>query len=137
MNKWQIVRLASALLVATFGASAATATSQKKNTWSDAYGGANKSFDTHLLAMRAEIAPRFQTFNFKDTETGRTMQYNLFVPKNYDPRKSYPLVLFMADASTTGKGAAAPLMQGYGGIIWASKAEQSKHPSFVLVPAFE
>ena len=43
------------------------------------------------------------------------MTYNLYIPEDYDQRKSYPLVLFMADASTTGKGAEAPLKQGYGG----------------------
>ncbi|MZI94229.1 pyrroline-5-carboxylate reductase [Vibrio sp. CAIM 722] len=106
------------------------------SNWDSSYGGVNKSYDTNLLKMREEIAPRFQTLTFADSKTGKSMTYNLYVPKNYDPDKSYPLVLFMADASTTGKGAKSPLMQGYGGIIWASSESQAKHPSFVLVPAF-
>ena len=30
------------------------------------------------------------------TQTGKTMEYNLFVPEGYDGTASYPLVLFMA-----------------------------------------
>lgn len=105
--------------------------------WTNAYGGADKSHDTALLKLRHEIAPRFQVFTFDDSATGRTMTYNLFVPKDYDPAKRYPLVLFMADASTVGKGTIAPLMQGYGGIIWATDESQAEHPCIVLVPAYD
>lgn len=86
--------------------------------------------------MRAEIAPQFKTLSFQDKVTGKTMMYNLYIPKNYDPSKRYPLVQFIADASTVSKGAIAPLMQGYGGIIWATEQSQAQNPSFVLVPAF-
>ncbi len=109
----------------------------KQSLWTGEYGGADKSYDTHLLALREEIAPRFQQITFEDKETGRTMHYNLFIPKNYDPNQQYPLVLFMADASTVGKGVLAPLKQGYGGIIWATDESQAENPSFVLVPSFE
>lgn len=108
----------------------------KMLTWDDSYGGANKAYDTELLKLRAEIAPKFQTFEFNDALTGRKMTYNLFIPKNYDKNKSYPLVQFIADASTVGKGAEAPLKQGYGGIIWATDESQAENPSFVLVPSF-
>lgn len=104
--------------------------------WDDAYGGADKAYDTGLLELREEIAPKFRTFEFKDGVTGRAMTYNLFIPKDYDETKSYPLVQFIADASTVGKGAEAPLKQGYGGIIWATDESQAENPSFVLVPSF-
>ncbi len=106
------------------------------SVWTGEYGGADKSYDTKLLTLREEIAPKFQTLKFNDEITGRNMTYNLFIPKNYDPQKLYPLVLFMADGSTTGKGAMAPLKQGYGGIIWATNESQAEHPSFILIPAF-
>ena len=64
------------------------------------------------------------------------MQYNLYTPKNLEPGRKYPLVMFIADASTAGKGVKAPLMQGYGGIIWATDEAQAKHPAFVLVPSY-
>ncbi|QES88288.1 carboxylesterase family protein [Rhizosphaericola mali] len=93
-------------------------------------------YDKYLLKLRAAIAPKFKTLQFKDAVTGKTMTYNLFIPKYYDKKKSYPLVQFIADASTVGKGAKAPLMQGYGGIIWATEESQKANPSFVLVTAF-
>ncbi|NBP67143.1 MAG: pyrroline-5-carboxylate reductase [Cytophagia bacterium] len=110
--------------------------SNTQSTWDNSYGGVDKSYDTNLLNLREVIAPRFQTLEFKDKETGKTMTYNLYVPENYDKSKSYPLVQFIADASTVGKGAKAPLMQGYGGIIWATNESQNANPCFVLVPAF-
>ena len=73
---------------------------------------------------------------FKDLQTGKEMQYNLYTPKNLEPGRKYPLVMFIADASTAGKGVKAPLMQGYGGIIWATDEAQAKHPAFVLVPSY-
>ncbi|WP_439239150.1 alpha/beta hydrolase-fold protein [Lonepinella sp. BR2919] len=100
------------------------------------YGGADKSYDTTLPVLREQIAPRFQVLKFTDEATGKTLEYNLYTPKNYNPKKSYPLVMFIADASTAGKGTAAPLKQGYGGIIWATDESQAKNPAFVLVPAF-
>lgn len=64
------------------------------------------------------------------------MAYNLYTPKNLVAGQKYPLLMFIADASTVGKGVKAPLMQGYGGIIWATDEAQAKHPAFVLVLAF-
>jgi predicted peptidase len=99
-------------------------------------GQVNKSSDTVLQAMISAVAGKFRQFTYTDTQTGKTLPYNLYVPANYDPSKSYPLVLFMPDASVNGKETTAPLTQGYGAIIWATDAEQAKHPSFVLVPEY-
>lgn len=106
------------------------------STWDLQYGGADKSYDSNLLKMRDEIAPKFQTFDYTD-KNGVKMEYNLYTPKNIDPNKKYPLVMFIADASTAGKGVKAPLMQGYGGIIWATDESQAKNPAFVLVPGYD
>ncbi len=111
-------------------------TKTTSTTWDNSYGGVDKSYDTELLKLRDEFAPKFKTLEFKDATTGKTMTYNLFVPKDYDKTKTYPIVQFIADASTVGKGVKAPLMQGYGGIIWATDESQTKNPSFVLVPSF-
>jgi len=96
----------------------------------------DKSNDTELKALLAETVGKFVQREYKDTETGKAMQYNLFIPEDYDKSKQYPLVLFIADASTVGKDIKVPLTQGYGGVIWASAKDQSKHPSFVLVPQY-
>lgn len=113
-----------------------TSANTNQTTWDKAFGGVDKAYDTELLKLRDEVAPKFQTLEFKDSITGKTMSYNLFTPKNYDKNKIYPLVQFIADASTVGKGAIAPLKQGYGGIIWATDESQAENPCFVLVPSF-
>lgn len=105
------------------------------STWSSQYGGADKSHDTHLMTLREQIAPRFQTFDY--IHNGVRISYNLYIPQNLDPNQKYPLVMFIADASTAGKGVQAPLMQGYGGIIWATDESQARNPAFVLVPAYD
>ncbi|ULQ58877.1 prolyl oligopeptidase family serine peptidase [Brucepastera parasyntrophica] len=115
---------------------ATSKTTQQTDSWDTSYGGADKSFDTGLLELRAQIAPKFKAFEFHDTVTGRTLAYNLFIPEDYDENLNYPLVLFLHDASCVGKGVEAPLMQGYGAIIWATDESQSENPSFVLAPAY-
>ena len=96
----------------------------------------NKDTDSVYAALKNETFDKFEQFIYEDAETGKTMQYNLFVPDAYDGKQSYPLVLFMADASTAGKEVTAPLTQGYGALEFASDRDQQKHPSFVLVPQY-
>jgi predicted peptidase len=60
--------------------------------------------------------------------------YNLFVPKDHDEKKLYPLVMFIADASANSDDPLLPLVQGAGGVIWAAPEEQAKHPCLVLAP---
>ena len=73
---------------------------------------------------RRDRTPFPYTQIFVDPETGVSMDYNLFIPVNYDSSKRYPFVLFMMDASTAGKGVVTPLKEGYGGIIWATEESQ-------------
>jgi predicted peptidase len=99
-------------------------------------GQTDKSSDAQLQAMIAEIAPKFQLLTYEDAETGTTLQYQLYVPEDYNESESYPLIQFIPDSSVVGRGADAVLTQGWGGLIWATEEEQSKHPAFVVVPVF-
>ena len=99
-------------------------------------GTIDKTSDTELQETISEVLEKFQVFTYEDTETGKSLDYNLFIPEEYDPSQSYPLVLFIPDSSLVSKGTEAALTQGYGGIIWATEAEQLKHQSFVLVPSY-
>ena len=96
----------------------------------------DKDGDSTFVALKNETLGKFRQFTFTDAETGKTMEYNLLVPDGYDGTRSYPLVLFMADASTVGKEVTAPLTQGYGALEFASDRDQQRHPSFVLVPQY-
>ena len=96
----------------------------------------DKSSDSELQTMIAEIAPKFQLMTYEDSETGTSLQYQLYIPENYDASLSYPMIQFIPDSSVVGKGTDAVLTQGWGGLIWATEAEQEKHPAFVVVPVF-
>lgn len=96
----------------------------------------DKSSDAVLQAMIRTEVPEFEQFQFEDAVTGKTLVYSLFTPKLFDASRQYPLVLFMADASTPGDDATRPLTQGYGALVWATDQWQSEHPCYVLVPQF-
>ena len=99
-------------------------------------GGVDKSSDAELQKMIEEIVPQFGLVTWEDPDTGISLQYRLFIPDDYDPNEKYPMVQFIPDSSVVGKGTDAVLTQGWGGLIWASEEEQSKHPCFVAVPVF-
>lgn len=60
--------------------------------------------------------------------------YNLYIPRNYDPAKKYPLVLFMHDAEPSGTDPLLTLVQGIGAVRFASPQDQERTPAFVLAP---
>jgi predicted esterase len=64
--------------------------------------------------------------------TYKRILYNLYVPKNYDPAKKYPLVMFTPDASANGSNSKLALYQGIGATCWAEPEIQEKNPCFVL-----
>jgi len=97
-------------------------------------GGIDKSQDAALQAMIQGTAPRFQQFEYRDEETGLTVPYNLYIPEASDT--PLPLVYFIADSSVVGRDTAAPLEQGWGGLVWATEAAQAENPAWVLVPEF-
>ena len=66
-----------------------------------------------------------------------SLMYNLYVPEHYDPKKHYPLVLFMHDAGAVSNDPTRTLTQGLGAVVWASPQAQSKHPAFVLAPQYD
>ncbi len=74
------------------------------------------------------IVDDFRQYEYKG------IPYNLFIPKDYDEKKLYPLVMFLADLSTNSDDPFLGLVQGSGGVVWATHEEQAKHPAFVLVP---
>lgn len=78
----------------------------------------------------------FQQLVFHDDEFNKDLMYNLYIPKNYDPSKSYPLVLFMHDAGVVSNNPIETLTQGLGAVIWASDRDQAQHESFVLAPQY-
>ena len=85
---------------------------------------------------RQLIIENFKQFEFTGKD-GKTLKYNLYMPKNYDPSKKYPLVVFMHDAGAVSSETKYTLSQGNGATVWATPEWQEKHPSFVLAPQYE
>lgn len=96
----------------------------------------DKSGDSVLQAMIKAEVPEFGQFVYTDSLTGKMLKYNLFKPKDVEAGRKYPLVLFMADASTPGTDVTRPLTQGYGALVWAADSWQKSHPCYVLVPQY-
>lgn len=96
----------------------------------------DKTDDAVLQAMIQAEVPEFKQQIYNDTVTGKSLHYNIFIPRNVDEEKRYPLVLFMADASTPGTDVTRPLTQGYGALVWATKEWQAEHPCYILVPQY-
>ena len=94
----------------------------------------NKSGDEVLQSMITETLPKFQTMTYKEKKI--EIPCNIFLPNDYPGDRTYPLLIFIADASVVGKGADAPLRQGYGGIIWATDKFQAKHKCIIAVPQY-
>ena len=92
--------------------------------------------DPEIQAALDENAGKFEQQTFTDPDTGYALEYNLYIPDGYDASANYPLLMFIPDATGAGKSAQEIVEQYYGAAVWVSDADQGKHPSFVLVPAF-
>lgn len=82
------------------------------------------------------IVENFKQFVYKDPKTGTSVKYNLYIPKNYDKNKKYPLVLFMHDKGVLSEDTKTALFQGNGATSFADPEEQARHEAFVLAPQY-
>lgn len=82
------------------------------------------------------IVENFKQFVYKDPKTGTSIKYNLYIPKNYDKNKKYPLVLFMHDKGVLSEDTKTALFQGNGATSFAAPEEQARHEAFVLAPQY-
>ena len=94
----------------------------------------NATFDEEALV--SEYASAFEQKTYADTQTGKSITYNVYLPKNYDASKSYPMVVFIADSSCAGKDAEQSLTQGLGALVWASDEWQANNECIVVVPTY-
>jgi len=77
-------------------------------------------------------ADDFEPRTFTDSR-GESLPYRLFVPKNYDQSKSYPLIVTLHGGQKRGNDnrKQATLI---GARIWIEPANQAKNPCFVFAP---
>ena len=86
--------------------------------------------------MVSEVKSKFSTGEYSDADSGLSVPYNIFLPEDYDESKTYPMVVFIGDATTVGTDMEYSITQGWGGVVWAASAEQEKHEAIVLIPVF-
>lgn len=92
--------------------------------------------DEDVQAAIDEVTGKFIQETFTDPDTGYELEYSLYIPADYSEDVSYPMIMFIPDATGSGKSAADIVNQYYGAAVWATDEDQEKHPSFVFVPAF-
>ncbi len=99
-------------------------------------GVVDKSEDKELQSMLSEVQSKFTTGEYSDVDSGLSVPYNIFLPEDYDESKTYPMVVFIGDATTVGTDMEYSITQGWGGVVWATSAEQEKHEAIILIPVF-
>jgi predicted peptidase len=86
---------------------------------------------TMSLTSAADNRDRFEARTFEGAG-GEKLGYRLLKPKDYDPNRKYPLVLFMHGAGERGDNNKAQLVHGMND--FASDEVMSKYPAFVIAP---
>jgi predicted peptidase len=79
----------------------------------------------------ADHRDRFEARTFEG-DAGKKLNYRLLLPKGYDPKKAYPLVLFLHGAGERGSDNKIQLVHGMN--EFASDEIMEKHPAFVVAP---
>jgi len=83
------------------------------------------------IAAQPSLLDIYEARSFTGSKNN-TLEYQLFVPENYDPNKKYPLVLFH-------HGGGDNVMKNPGGEClreWILPKVQAKHPCFIVAPQF-
>lgn len=134
-----------ALALATGCASASSSNSANSNSAVNTpAAGANTSessaaaneISAKKTALSSEVVAQFTQHEFTDAASGLSVTYNMFLPEGYSEVASYPMVVFISDSTSAGRGAEASLTQGLGGLVWASPEWQAEHPCIVCVPTY-
>jgi predicted peptidase len=86
----------------------------------------------HVEQVGAPDDTLFFEQNLFVASNGDTLPYRLCLPANYNPKKAYPLVLFLHGSGERGTCNTLPLK--HGPLAFARRSLQEKHPCLVLVP---
>ena len=86
--------------------------------------------DSHAITKATVEDYEARTFT---SPKGDKIQYRLFIPRNYDPKTKYPLVVFHHGGGGTGDDNLGNL-EGPLPFEWASPERQAHNPSFIVAP---
>ncbi|MCI0404725.1 MAG: dienelactone hydrolase family protein [candidate division Zixibacteria bacterium] len=100
-------------------------------------GGKSASKDTPAVLEQpvSSFAGGFQQRMYKSA-SGDSLRYLLFVPKNYTPKKYYPVVLWLHGRGARGNDLNALLSWGnkHGPLFFARPENQKNYPCFIVAP---
>lgn len=82
-----------------------------------------------------DLSPMFEARVFR-TAAGTELPYRLFVPPKYDPRRRYPLLIWLHGGAARGTDNLSQIGLGNVDAVAALTADsiQRRHPAFVLAP---
>ncbi len=82
----------------------------------------------------ASVQDTFQKRVYSNGQYEHDMPYRLYVPQNYDPTRSYPVVLFLHGAGERGTDNESILKANEGATVWAQPDNQQNNECFVIAP---
>src|ERR1041384_4471278 len=87
-----------------------------------------------LLWARAGLASETNEFLVRNhtNSAGQVLLYRLLLPKNHDPAKAYPVILYLHGAAARGNDNAEPL--NWGPLLFLDPTLRDKYPFFLVVP---
>jgi predicted peptidase len=82
-------------------------------------------------APKEKVAQLLEKKTFEDG-SGKVLRYRLLKPENYDPKKNYPLVVFLHGAGERGEDNEKQLVHGVP--EFAKGENRKKYPCFLIAP---
>jgi len=119
-----------------------TINAQRLSCYSFAFGGASMPAITKklllsilllIVAATPALAKKAET-GFLDRTlaiSGTTYKYQVFVPDNWNPKQSWPIILFLHGAGERGDDG---LQQTEVGIATAVRVDRSRFPAIIVIP---
>jgi len=88
-----------------------------------------------LQPRLGSLEDQFESRTFAP-EAGDSIPYRLFKPRDYDPSREYPLVVYLHGAGGRGTDNVKQISGGntYGARVWALAENQAERPCFILAP---
>ena len=88
-----------------------------------------------VLEQSSPLADDFQKKIYR-ASNGDSIRYLLFVPTGYNPKKSYPVVLWLHGRGSRGSNLGVLLSWGdrHGPLFFARPENQKRYPCFIVVP---
>lgn len=81
------------------------------------------------------LVENFEQYVFTASD-GVEMMYNLYLPDNYEAGESYPMIIFMPDATGEGNDEYKTLTESLGAVIWTTDESQLNNECIVLAPQY-